>query len=338
MQGTDRKVKMNIHVGTGEGQRKKPLISISVPVLNEADNLEALYERLYQLGNRMAGQCDLEFVFTDSHSDDLTWKKLSELAMRDNRVRAIRFSKNVGFQRSILANYLHTRGDAVMQIDADLQDPPEMLETFLDQWRQGFQVVYGIRRKRPEGMLINAFRRIGYRVIDAVSEYPIPCDVGDFRLIDRKVIDALAQIRTTNPYLRGMIAELGFSQTGIVYDRNARVAGESKFGVMRLIQLGLTAVFNHSTIPLRVASLIGGVMLGVSFLGVLYYFALKLIHPELPQGLASIHVLMLFGIGLQSLLMGISGEYLLRIYLILRAEPIAIVEQSLNFSQDELKL
>lgn len=321
-----------------KAERRKPLVSISIPVLNEAGNLDVLYSRLCQIGQRMTDWCDLEFVFTDNHSDDTTWAKLTELAQKDQRVRAIRFSKNFGFQRSILANYLHTRGDAVLQIDADLQDPPEMLEAFFEKWRAGYHVVYGIRRKRPESAFIHAFRRVGYWVIDAVSEHPIPRDVGDFRLIDRRVIEALAKIRTPNPYLRGMIAGLGFSQTGIPYDRDARVAGESKFNVSRLIRLGLTAVFNHSTVPLRIASLAGGVMLGVSMLGALYYFMLRLMHPELPRGMASIHILVLFGIGLQSLLMGIIGEYLLRIYLILRSEPIAIIQQSLNFSQEELKL
>lgn len=318
--------------------RTKPLISISIPVLNEVGNLDALYARLYEVGIRMADRCDLEFVFTDNHSDDTTWEKLTALAQKDQRVRAIRFAKNFGFQRSILANYLHTRGDAVMQIDADLQDPPEMLEAFFEKWQAGYHVVYGIRRKRPENPVLHTFRRLGYWFIDAVSEHPIPRDVGDFRLVDRRVIEVLSKIKTPSPYLRGMIAGLGFNQTGILYDRDARVAGESKFDVSRLIRLGLTAVFNHSTVPLRVASLAGGVMLGVSFLGALYYFLLRLMHPDLPQGLASIHILVLFGIGLQSLLLGIIGEYLLRIYLILRAEPIAIIQQSLNFNQDELKL
>lgn len=319
-------------------ERTKPLISISIPVLNEAGNLDALYARLCEIGTRMVDRCDLEFVFTDNHSDDTTWEKLSALAQKDQRVRAIRFAKNFGFQRSILANYLHTRGDAVMQIDADLQDPPEMLESFFEKWQAGYHVVYGIRRKRPESPVLHAFRRLGYWFIDAVSEHPIPRDVGDFRLVDRRVIEVLSKIKTPSPYLRGMISGLGFNQTGILYDRDARVAGESKFDVSRLIRLGLTAVFNHSTVPLRVASLAGGVMLGVSFLGALYYFLLRLMHPELPQGLASIHILVLFGIGLQSILLGIIGEYLLRIYLILRAEPIAIIQQSVNFNQDELKL
>lgn len=315
-----------------------PLISISIPVLNESGNIDSLYTRLCSLSELMKERCNLEFVFSDNHSSDETWAQLSTLAQLDPRVRAVRFAKNVGFQRSILANFLHTRGDAVMQIDADLQDPPEMLEQFFEKWTSGFHVVYGVRRKRRENLLINAFRRIGYWFIDKMSEHPIPRDVGDFRLVDRKVIDALSKMKTPSPYLRGMIAGLGFRQTGIVYDREARVAGESKFGFSRLIRLGLTAVFNHSSVPLRFATLTGLLMLGVSVLGSFYYFVLRALHPELPQGLASIHILVLFSAGLQSLLLGIIGEYLLRIYLILRAEPIAIVEQSLNFSVDEIKL
>jgi len=317
---------------------RKPLISISIPVLNESGNMQALYSRLEALGRRMQDKCDLEFVFSDNHSDDATWDMLDELARKDPRVRAIRFSRNVGFQRSILANYLHTRGDAVMQIDADLQDPPEMLETFFDKWQQGFQVVYGIRRKRPESWLLRNFRRLGYWAIDKVSEHPIPRDVGDFRLIDRKVIDAVVKVRTSSPYLRGIIAGLGFNQTGVVYDRDARVAGESKFNMSRLVQLGLTAVFNHSVVPLRAASFLGLFILGASFVGAVYYLALRLFHPELPRGLASIHILVLFGIGLNSFFLGIIGEYLLRIYLVVRSDPVAIVQQSLNFSSSELKL
>lgn len=317
---------------------KKPLISLSIPVLNEQDNLDALYSRLCALGERMADRCELEFVFSDNHSGDATWPKLAELARGDSRIRAIRFSKNFGFQRSILANYMHTRGDAIMQIDADLQDPPEMLEVFFKHWQGGYHVVYGVRRKRQEGMLINGFRKAGYWLIDKMSDHSIPRDAGDFRLIDRRVVQALLQIRTANPYLRGMIAGLGFNQIGIDYERDARVAGQSKFGVSRLIRLGLTAVFNHSAVPLRLASAAGIAMLLFSVIGAIYYIALRLLQPDLPRGLASIHILVLFGIGLQSLLLGIVGEYLLRIYLILRAEPVAIVESSLNLADNDLKL
>lgn len=319
-------------------EKTKPLISISVPVLNEEGNIDALYGRLCSLARRMSDRCNMEFVFSDNHSSDRTWTLLSDLSKQDARIRAIRFSKNFGFQRSILANYMHTNGDAVMQIDADLQDPPEMLEAFFEQWRSGYQVVYGIRRRRPENVFLHAFRRLGYWLIDRLSGHPIPRDVGDFRLIDRKVVHSLAKIKTASPYLRGMIAGLGFNQTGIPYDRDARTAGESKFNVSRLVRLGLVAVFNHSTAPLRAASFVGAAILGVSILGALYYLLLKVFNPELPQGLASIHILVLFGIGLNSFLLGIIGEYLLRIYLVLRADPVAIVEQSLNIDPSELKL
>ena len=317
---------------------KKPLISISIPVLNEEHNIKALYQRLVSLGDKMKDRYDLEFVFSDNHSDDNTWGMLSELSRKDDRVRAIRFSKNFGFQRSILANYMHTRGDAVMQIDADLQDPPELLEDFFAKWQAGYQVVYGIRKKRPENSLLHKFRKFGYWAIDKVSEHPIPRDAGDFRLIDRKVIRSLCQIKTAHPYIRGMIAGLGFNQTGIIYDRNARVAGESKFTVSGLVKLGLIAAFNHSTIPLRVASFLGIAILTTSIFAALYYVILKIIHPELPQGLASIHILVLFGIGINALLLGIIGEYILRIYLVMRAEPVAVVEKTLNIQHDELKL
>ncbi len=315
-----------------------PLISISIPVLNEASNLYPLYARLSALAEHMSQKCTFEFVFSDNHSDDETWNILSNLAVKDPRVKAIRFSKNEGFQRSILMNYLHTRGDAVMQIDADLQDPPEMLKEFFDLWQQGFLVVYGIREKRQESLVLTAIRRVGYWFIDKISEHPIPRDVGDFRLIDRKVIEALATIRTHHPYLRGMIAELGFKQTGLKYGREARTAGESKFNLTRLIRLGLIAVFNHSVLPLRFASFLGGVILVVSFLGAIAYVIMRIYHPDWPRGFASMYIFILFGIGINAFLLGMIGEYLLRIYLILRNDPIAIIEKSLNFSGNKIKL
>lgn len=315
-----------------------PLISISIPVYNEEGNIAALYERLDALGRSMTDECRLEFVFTDNSSTDSTWNMLEALAAGDKRVRAIRFSKNFGFQRSILANYMHTRGDAVLQIDADLQDPPELLKEFLALWRQGYHVVYGVRRARPEGAFIHSFRKMGYWFIDRISEHPIPRNAGDFRLVDRKVIDALESQRSAEPYLRGLIAGMGFRQIGVTYDRSARIAGSSKFGVIQLIRLGLTGVFNHSLVPLRLATVAGIAILSLSAAGAIYYLVLKLLLPDFPRGLASLHILILFGIGFQSLLLGILGEYLLRIYRILRKEPIAIIQDSLNLDSNDIKL
>jgi dolichol-phosphate mannosyltransferase len=317
---------------------KKPLITIAIPVLNEEDSIPGLYERLSMTAEKMADRCDVEFLFSDNHSQDETWKLLSEYAEKDPRIRAIRFSKNFGFQRSILANYLHANGDAVMQIDADLQDPPEMLEDFFQYWQNGYQVVYGVRKKRQESRILLHFRRLGYWAIDRLSDHPIPRDAGDFRLIDKRVVSALTSMKTATPYLRGMIADLGFKQIGIPYDRSARKHGKSKFNILGLLRLGLSAVFNHSTVPLRLASFVGAIILVVSMAGAMYYFFLRLLHPDLPQGFASIVILLLFGIGLNAFLLGIIGEYLLRIYLVVRADPVAIVEESLNLEEEELKL
>ena len=318
--------------------KNKPLISLSIPVLNEAENLDALYLRLKSVSDKMEERCEIEFIFSDNHSSDGTWDKLIELTKIDKRVRAIRFSKNFGFQRSILANYMHTRGDAVMQIDADLQDPPEMLEVFFDEWEKGSSVVYGIRKGRSENFILRNLRNVGYWLVDKLSEHHIPRHAGDFRLIDRKVLDALFKMKFHNPYLRGVIASLGFNQKGIEYSRSPRAAGKSKFNIIRLLRMGMSAIFNHSTLPLRFASVFGVLILILSTMGAIYYFLLRIFNPELTPGLASIHILVLFGIGVQSLLMGIIGEYLLKIYLIIRSDPVAIIEEHLNFELDELKL
>ena len=312
---------------------KRDLISVSIPVLNEEANIEGLYKRLTLIADKMKDRCDFEFLFTDNRSDDRTWSMLVEIALKDYRVKAIRFSKNYGFQRSILANYIHTQGDAVLQIDADLQDPPELLESFYEYWKRGYQVVYGVRKGRKENFIINNIRKIGYFLIDSISEYPIPRNAGDFRLIDRKIIVALQQIKTPNPYLRGMIAGLGYKQIGLVYDREARIAGQSKFSIYKLVKLGITAVFNHSLIPLRIASYMGLGILFLSIVGAGYYAALKYFSVSLPQGLASIHILVLFGIGLNSFFLGIIGEYILRIYILLRSEPVVNIDEMINFDR-----
>ncbi len=315
-----------------------PLISISIPVFNEQLNIEELYKRVCSVATSMKDKCDMEFVFTDNNSEDDTWSLLTKLSLIDKRVKAIKFSKNVGFQNSIFANYMHTSGDAVMQIDADLQDPPEMLEDFFNLWMSGYSVVYGIREKREEGFFFNNLRIFGYWLVNKLSEHSIPKGAGDFRLLDRKVVDALVKCRSINPYIRGIIPGLGFKQIGIRYDRSARAHGESKFSALEVIKLGVTGIFNHSNIPLRIATYTGIVILFLSFIGSIYYIFLKIYSPNMQVGLASIHILVLFGIGLQSLLLGVLGEYLLRIYTIIRKDPIAIVDSALNLDSGKLKL
>lgn len=308
----------------------KPLVSFAIPVLNEEGNIHRLYKRLSQLANEMSTKCDFEFIFSDNNSSDNTWPYIRELAEKDSRVRGIRFSKNIGFQRSILRNFQEAKGDLVLQIDADLQDPPELLREFFKLWQQGYKIVYGIRESRQESHLLQQFRKFGYWLIDKLSEHPIPRDAGDFRLLDRQVVEILLQNKTPNPYLRGILAGMGFNQVGVKYAREKRQQGESKFGILNIIRLGLSAVLNQSTIPLRASSIFGLIILVFSLIGSLYYLFLKITDPSTPQGLASIHILVLFGIGLNAVTLGLIGECILRIYLILRNEQMAIIQDSIN--------
>ena len=319
-------------------QSNLPIVSICIPVLNEELCIEALYIRMCKLAEKMSDRCKFEFVFSDNHSEDGTWAILKKYSELDPRVKAIRFTKNIGFQKSIMANYLHSRGDVVFQIDADMQDPPELLETFFELWQKGYKIVYGVRRKRPENFLLTAFRKLGYFIIDKLSEYPIPRNVGDFRLIDRDVVNAIFKFKIATPYLRGLVAGLGFKSICVEFDRDKRQAGETKFKISHLLALGVAALFNNSVAPLRMASYIGLSMLVVSLVGACYYILVRFIHPELPPGFASIHVIVIFGIGLNSFLLGIIGEYLLRIYLTIRSDPIAFLEDQINFKDDQLLL
>lgn len=315
--------------------KDRKLVSICVPLFNEVDNVAALYERLSDVAKSIEGRYDVEFMFSDNHSDDGTWESLCALAEKDRRVKAIRFARNYGFQRSIFLNILQAQGDAVMQLDADLQDPPEMLLQFLEYWERGYLVVYGVRKERAESGLSQLVRRAGYWFIDKLSEHPIPRDAGDFRLVDRQVVEALSGIKTPDLYLRGSIASLGVKSMGVEHKRSARNAGKSKFSPGKLFQLGLVAMMHHSVIPLRLAVLAGLGALGLSAAGTVYYLILRTWNPDLPEGLASIHILVLFAIGLNSLFLGIVGEYLRKIFVILRGESRYLIESTLNLESGE---
>ena len=311
----------------------RPLISIAIPVLNEAGNIVSLYQRLSLLADKLVDEFCFEFIFSDNSSIDNTWELIESLARADDRIKGIRFSKNVGFQKSIWANYLQANGEAVVQIDADLQDPPELIHEFLKSWKKGADVVYGVRLKRKEGRVINKFRRLGYFVINKLSDHPIPENTGDFRLIDRKIIDSLRDTKLVNPYLRGMIAGVGFTQIGIPYEREARNVGSSNINLKSLIRIGLDGIMNHSTVPLRLATYIGFLVLLLSIFGAVYFLMLKYLNPDLPEGLASTQILILFGIGLNASFLGLIGEYVFKIYQLMKNEPMVFVKDTINVSK-----
>jgi dolichol-phosphate mannosyltransferase len=309
----------------------RTLLSIVVPVFNEEDNILPLYERVCSTMQTIADRYDFELVFTDNHSTDETFARIRDIAARDDRVRAARFSRNFGHQRSIWTGYRLARGAAAIQLDGDIQDPPELIPDFVAAWEAGHKVVYGIRRTRKEGWLNGVGRKLFYRLVAALSENPPPLDAGDFRLIDRVVIDQLSALRDVHPYLRGSIAQLGFSQIGIPYDRDARARGESKFHSAELIGLALDGILSQSVVPLRVATYVGLLVALLTFLGLLAAVVGKLLLGNAwPAGLATTWALVLLSITLNALFLGIIGEYVGRIYNQVKAGPMTVVEESVG--------
>jgi glycosyltransferase involved in cell wall biosynthesis len=309
---------------------RRPLITISIPVLNEEDNVDRLIARLQAVA---AANPDYEFEFlvTDNASDDNTFAKLAELATTENRLRVLRFSRNFGFQRSILVNLLNARGDAAIQIDADLQDPPELITEFLAKWRQGYKVVYGIRRRRKENPLLNIARKLHYRLVNALSEVDVPLDAGDFRLIDREIITQLGTFEDRTPYLRGIVASIGYPQIGVPYDRSERIAGKSKFDLFKLISLSIDGICSQSTKPLQYITFFGFVVSLVTALLVLIYLAIYLVHgDDTTPGFTTLVLLVLVSIGLNAAFVGLLGEYVGRIYTTVRRGPTAVIADRID--------
>ena len=311
----------------------KKLISVIIPVLNEGENVARCYETVKKELVALSSGYDHEILFTDNRSSDKTFSIIKRLAEKDACVRAVRFSKNFGYQRSIYTGYCLARGDVAIQIDCDLQDPPSLIPQFLDKWRQGYQVVYGVRHTRKENGLVAALRGFFYRLIDFLSEDALPHDAGDFRLVDRKVLGQLKRLYDADPYLRGTIATLGFEQAGIPYDRDPRAFGKSKFGLKNMMTLAVDGILNHSIVPLRLATLTGFIVSAglVIYLGSLI-FLMVFFHETWPRGFATTAVLILISISVNALFLGVIGEYLGRIYRQVKQRPITIIDETVNLS------
>lgn len=314
----------------------RKLISICIPVYNEEPAIASLIPALDELAGRHAGY-DFEFLFTDNASTDRTFELLAEAARADSRIRVIRFSRNFGYQRSILTNYLNARGDCAIQLDADLQDPPELIAEFLSHWERGYKVVYGIRRTRQEHPAVNILRRLGYAFIASISEVAVPRDAGDFRLIDRRIIDHLDSYTDKQPYLRGIIASLGYPQIGIPYDRRPRAAGVSKFSLVDVVRLGIDGVCSQSTKPLFAITMFGiwtsaaAIILALGYL-LWYVFGSS---PPTP-GFTTLVLLVIFSLGVNAACLGLIGEYIGRIYSNVRSGPFTVTECEIENSVETL--
>ena len=305
------------------------LISVIVPVFNESLVIGTFYERTTRALEAIP-QCQHELVFVDDGSGDDSYEQLARLAEADHRVRVIKFSRNFGHQIAISAGVDYAGGDCIVVIDADLQDPPEVIAEMVEQWRAGSDVVYGVRGRRAAESRMKLFTAGAfYRLLNALTKIPIPVDVGDFRLISRRVADQLRQLREKDRFVRGLVSWIGYRQTGVTYKREARFAGETKYPYRKMIKFALDGVTSFSTVPLKLASWLGYAASALAFLYLLSVFIQKLSGITV-QGWATTMVAILFIGGVQLICLGIIGEYLGRVFNESKPRPLYVVEELLG--------
>ena len=307
------------------------MISIVVPCFNEEEVLRSTNRRLIGVLEQLP--LKFEILYVDDGSTDATPEILRELQALDERIRVIRFSRNFGHQMAITAGLEHAAGDAVAIIDADLQDPPVVLADFVAKWMEGFQVVYGVRTERDGETAFKLWTaKIFYRTMGNLSDTEIPLDTGDFRLLDRRVVDALLAMPERDRFVRGMVSWLGFSQAAVPYHRAARAAGVTKFSFFKMVKFATDGIVSFSILPLRLATWVGFAASGIALLGVLITVVERLMGVEgLVKGWASVLVAILFIGGVQLICMGIIGEYVGRIYGESKRRPLYVVRERLGF-------
>jgi len=310
----------------------RPLISVVVPCFDEEDVICLTYRRLVDVCDSFTDN-QFEFIFVDDGSRDSTLDLLRNVQVGDSRVRVLAFSRNFGHQLAVTAGLEHAAGDAVVLIDADLQDPPEVIEEMLARWRAGVDVAYGMRVVRQgETHFKRWSAKAFYRFINWVSSVRIPVDTGDFRLMDRKVVDALLAMPERDRFVRGMIAWLGFRQEAVPYSRAARFAGETKYPFRKMIRFATDALFSFSLTPLRVAGWMGVASVSMALISMFHaLFARFLTHALLPYWELLV-IASLFMSGVQLLTVGILGEYVGRIYGEVKRRPLYVVRERLGFA------
>jgi polyisoprenyl-phosphate glycosyltransferase len=316
----------------GSGERL--LLSLVIPCFNEEEALRETIKRIAAVLEQ--SHTTFEIIYVDDGSTDSTPHVLRELQAEDKRVRVIRFSRNFGHQVAITAGIEHAGGLAVVILDADLQDPPEVIPKFLAKWLDGYDVVYGVRSERDgETPFKRWTAKLFYRLMGHLSDVSIPVDTGDFRLMDRRVVNAMLSMPERDRFVRGMVSWLGFSQIGVPYHRQARVAGVTKFPIFKMIRFALDAIFSFSTLPLRLATWVGLAASGLSILGILVVLLDKyLAVPGMVKGWSSTVIAVLFIGGVQLICIGIIGEYVGRIYGESKRRPLYVVRERLGFDTE----
>lgn len=311
-----------------EGQvTARPLVSVIIPVYNEEENLPKLEERLVPVLEQAGSY---EIVFVNDGSQDRSVPMIREMHARNPRIKLLAFSRNFGHQAALTAGLQHARGQVVALMDADLQDPPELLHELLEKWREGYQVVYAVRMKRKEG----PFKRLAYysfyRILRSIANTEIALDSGDFCLMDQRVVQELRAMPERNKFLRGLRSWVGFRQIGVAYERPARFAGEAKFTLQKLIKLALDGMLSFSSLPLRLASYVGvaTALAGAAYL--LYAVIAHFLQQHVPPGWTSLIGIILVLGGVQLVVLGVLGEYLARVYDETKRRPEYVIDESLG--------
>jgi glycosyltransferase involved in cell wall biosynthesis len=311
------------------------MLSVVIPARNEEENIEPLYTRLAAVLDAIDEEC--EIIFSVDPSTDRTEELVGALCERDRRVRMLRFSRCFGQPMAILAGMEASSGDAVVVIDCDMQDPPEVIPELVRVWREGFDVVYAQRRSRDgETLPKRIVAALGYRALSRIAEVEIPPNTGEFRLMSRRVVDHVCALQESHGFLRGLVGLVGFRQTGVLYDREARTAGSSKYNrFLGSVVIGLNGIVGFSRYPLQVISFLGIVLSMLAFLLALTYFILKVSGYPFPIGNPTIVIVVAFFSGIQMLSLGVMGEYVGRIYDEVRRRPKYIVESRQGFPESE---
>ena len=314
----------------------RKLVSILIPAYNEEGNIPSVIERLSAQAVHLSHLYDFEFLVMDNSSQDRTRELVLAQCKNDTRWKYLRYSRNFGAEASVLAGLDNVMGDAAIMMFSDLQDPPENIPVMLQKWREGADVVYGVVNERNDKNFLKTIgAKIAYFMIHHLTESKIPSNATDFRLLDRKVIEALKTLREPDRYFRGLVHWVGFKQVPFSYDRHKRVAGNSNANIVYCIKFALHAIVCFSSKPMHLSMFFGMAMTGLSFFAALTYFALYFAKPTFlqppPPGITTIILLGIFIVGMNSMFLGIIGEYVGRIYRQGKNRPLYIIAEKFNF-------
>jgi dolichol-phosphate mannosyltransferase len=320
----------------GTELKSETLISVIVPVYKEEKNIEPFLGRMEKVLDKTG--LAYEILFCLDPSPDKTYEVILKNIDRNPSIKLMQFSRRFGQPAATMAGILHCKGDICVVIDVDLQDPPELIEAMIEKWREGYNVVYAKRRSRKGETLVKKIvAYLGYRVINSLADFSIPTDVGDYRLIDRTVIEELRKLRETHGFLKGLVAFVGYRQTYVEYDRDARFAGKGKYNrFLGSLRIQLNGVFCFSAKPLQIMAAFGFIVAFIGFLMAFYYFLQKVfLSPDITPGLSSMVIFITIFSGIQIFSIGLLGEYISRMYDDIKRRPMYIISEIVDKSKDE---